>query len=105
MKSTRVYRNGISTMLFVLLVACSTIPTAYAEWSAALVPSLDETPASVAYVYLPVTLNRYATIQVARIVDGDTIYVRIDGEVSRLHYIGIDTPEEARSTMRRPAQS
>lgn len=31
--------------------------------------------------------------QVVKVVDGDTIDVEIDGEVHRLRYIGIDTPE------------
>jgi micrococcal nuclease len=32
--------------------------------------------------------------EVLRIIDGDTIQVRIDGETERVRYYGIDTPEE-----------
>jgi endonuclease YncB( thermonuclease family) len=32
---------------------------------------------------------------VTRVVDGDTVYVSIDGEEYRIRYIGIDTPELA----------
>lgn len=31
-----------------------------------------------------------------RVVDGDTIEVRVDGEVEDLRYIGIDTPESVK---------
>lgn len=34
--------------------------------------------------------------RVERVVDGDTIIVRIDGRSERLRYIGIDTPETVR---------
>ncbi len=33
------------------------------------------------------------TALVARVVDGDTIEARIDGEVEDVRYIGVDTPE------------
>lgn len=33
------------------------------------------------------------TAQVVRVVDGDTIVVRLDGREERVRYIGIDTPE------------
>jgi micrococcal nuclease len=34
-----------------------------------------------------------ATVPVTRVVDGDTIEVRLDGEIEDVRYIGIDTPE------------
>jgi micrococcal nuclease len=34
-----------------------------------------------------------AAAQVVRVVDGDTIEVRIDGELEDVRYIGVDTPE------------
>ncbi|MGI8631145.1 MAG: thermonuclease family protein [Solirubrobacterales bacterium] len=34
-----------------------------------------------------------ATAQVERVVDGDTIVVRLDGRRERVRYIGVDTPE------------
>lgn len=34
-----------------------------------------------------------ATVDVIRVVDGDTIVVEIDGRRERVRYIGIDTPE------------
>ena len=33
---------------------------------------------------------------VTRVVDGDTIHVRVDGRRERVRYIGVDTPESAR---------
>src|ERR1700753_395595 len=33
---------------------------------------------------------------VSRVVDGDTIVVRIDGREDRVRYIGIDTPESVK---------
>ncbi len=35
-------------------------------------------------------------VQVVSVVDGDTIRVRLDGEVTTVRYIGIDTPEPYR---------
>jgi micrococcal nuclease len=35
-------------------------------------------------------------VAVARVVDGDTIDVAIDGRVRRVRYIGVDTPERGR---------
>lgn len=34
-----------------------------------------------------------AHAQVTRVVDGDTIEVRLDGEIEDVRYIGVDTPE------------
>ena len=34
-----------------------------------------------------------ATVDVLRVIDGDTIVVEIDGRAERVRYIGIDTPE------------
>lgn len=34
-----------------------------------------------------------ASAEVVRVIDGDTIEVRIDGDLRRVRYIGIDTPE------------
>jgi micrococcal nuclease len=36
---------------------------------------------------------RSASAIVTRVVDGDTIEVRLDGEVEDVRYIGVDTPE------------
>jgi micrococcal nuclease len=36
---------------------------------------------------------RSAVAYVTRVVDGDTIEVRLDGEVEDVRYIGVDTPE------------
>jgi micrococcal nuclease len=34
--------------------------------------------------------------QVVRVVDGDTIRVRVDGHTERVRYIGVDTPESVK---------
>lgn len=36
---------------------------------------------------------RSATAYVTRVVDGDTVEVRLDGETEDVRYIGVDTPE------------
>ncbi|HYH52647.1 MAG TPA: thermonuclease family protein [Solirubrobacterales bacterium] len=36
---------------------------------------------------------RSAAAQVTRVVDGDTVEVRLDGETEDVRYIGVDTPE------------
>ena len=41
----------------------------------------------------PETLPRVAVAEVTRVVDGDTIEARIDGQVGDVRLIGIDTPE------------
>jgi micrococcal nuclease len=40
--------------------------------------------------------NRLGRAQVLRVVDGDTIRVRLDGRTERVRYIGIDTPESVK---------
>ena len=37
-----------------------------------------------------------STARVERVVDGDTILVRIDGRSERVRYIGVDTPESVK---------
>jgi len=39
------------------------------------------------------TVSARETASVARVIDGDTILVRIDGREERVRYIGVDTPE------------
>jgi micrococcal nuclease len=36
------------------------------------------------------------TARVVRVVDGDTIVVRLDGDEERVRYIGVDTPESVK---------
>jgi micrococcal nuclease len=38
----------------------------------------------------------FGTAQVLRVVDGDTISVRVGGHTERVRYIGIDTPESVK---------
>ena len=38
----------------------------------------------------------FGRAQVLRVVDGDTIRVRVDGHTERVRYIGIDTPESVK---------
>jgi micrococcal nuclease len=38
----------------------------------------------------------FGRAQVLRVVDGDTIRVRVDGRTERVRYIGIDTPESVK---------
>jgi micrococcal nuclease len=38
----------------------------------------------------------FGRAQVLRVVDGDTIAVRLDGRTERVRYIGIDTPESVK---------
>lgn len=40
-----------------------------------------------------------ATAQVTRVIDGDTIEVRLDGRTATIRYIGIDTPETRHPTV------
>jgi micrococcal nuclease len=41
---------------------------------------------------------------VTRVVDGDTIVVRVDGREERVRYIGVDAPELARADTGQPAE-
>jgi micrococcal nuclease len=40
------------------------------------------------------------TVRVERVVDGDTIVVRLDGRSEKLRYIGVDTPESVKPGVR-----
>jgi micrococcal nuclease len=41
----------------------------------------------------PVDVFATTTAEVVRVIDGDTIDVRLGGKIERVRYIGIDTPE------------
>lgn len=41
-----------------------------------------------------------STARVERVVDGDTIVVRLDGRTERVRYIGVDTPESVKPGVR-----
>jgi micrococcal nuclease len=44
--------------------------------------------------------GRAATVRVERVVDGDTIVVRVDGRAEKVRYIGVDTPESVKPGVR-----
>ena len=44
----------------------------------------------------PGSHTTFGRAQVLRVVDGDTIAVRLDGRTERVRYIGIDTPESVK---------
>jgi micrococcal nuclease len=44
--------------------------------------------------------GRSGTARVERVVDGDTIVVRLDGRSERVRYIGVDTPESVKPGVR-----
>ncbi len=78
-------RRLLFLILFALITACS-LPA-------------EPTSTSVDYPPLPDNLT---PARFARVVDGDTIIVRINGVQERVRLIGIDTPESA--DPRRPVQ-
>jgi len=41
-----------------------------------------------------------STVRVERVVDGDTIVVRLDGRAEKVRYIGVDTPESVKPGVR-----
>jgi micrococcal nuclease len=45
------------------------------------------------WLVLPVTAQSALEGAVIRIVDGDTIHVRVDGRLEKVRYIGVNTPE------------
>lgn len=71
---------GIAT-----LVGCA-LPAAPVPATSTPAPTWTETPA-------PSPTPERKLARVVRVVDGDTIIVRIDGHDYRLRYIGVDTPE------------
>ena len=62
---------------------------ALASLLAVVSPSLEPAPSPAAPYALPAELDG----TVGRIVDGDTIYVRLANGVEKVRYIGVDTPE------------
>lgn len=66
-------------------------PTEEPSATATIPPTATKTPSIPATATPPIANARPA--QVTRIVDGDTIYVLLDGVEERVRYIGIDTPE------------
>jgi micrococcal nuclease len=70
-------RSGGRGSVVLLLLAAAVLLRPWESWDELW---QDEPPRS-AYVY------------VSRVVDGDTIEVRLDGETEDVRYIGVDTPE------------
>jgi micrococcal nuclease len=50
----------------------------------------------LAFAFVLAGCGGAATARVERVVDGDTVVVRIDGRSERLRYIGVDTPESVK---------
>lgn len=46
------------------------------------------------------TVESLREVEVEEVIDGDTIDVRLDGIVTRIHYFGVDTPERGRGCYR-----
>lgn len=68
--------NHIGSVLLLLLVAVVLLR----PWESLDGPGRDEPPET-------------AVVPVTRVVDGDTVEVRLDGETEDVRYIGVDTPE------------
>lgn len=60
----------------------------------------------LAFAALLALLSQELSAPVTRVIDGDTIEIELDGEVERVRYIGIDTPEmnDGRGTVRELAE-
>ncbi|PDW02423.1 thermonuclease family protein [Candidatus Viridilinea mediisalina] len=69
-------RHALVTLTLLVLVACGK-------------SNVAPTP-PMAYPSMPTDLPR---AEMVRVVDGDTIQVRINGQLERVRLIGIDTPE------------
>jgi micrococcal nuclease len=66
-----------------------------------LLPWLVLTAAAAAFVFAQLRPGgaehgRTAAAVVTRVVDGDTVAVRVDGRLDKVRYIGIDTPESVK---------
>ena len=86
-------------MVAALLVGCGLPGSAFASppgpaFASPPGPASASPPGSPASVVDSVgPTGPTATVRVVRIVDGDTIVVRLDGHDRRLRYIGMNTPE------------
>jgi micrococcal nuclease len=85
MRHTRLTIVVLLTMLALLLTGCDvdTTATQPASTAAARTATSGLTPSTVGGT----------EAQVVRVVDGDTVIVRLNGREERLRYIGVDTPE------------
>lgn len=90
---------GLLLLVTLLMSACtsaSTTPSA-TTLSPANSPTMTVVPPTSASPIppspAPSTPMGLAPAEVVRVVDGDTIEVRIDGRQATLRYIGVDTPE------------
>jgi micrococcal nuclease len=80
-------------LLALLLAGCTFDPGAAAR------PTTAPAPLPAGYPPLPAGLPR---AEVLRVIDGDTIAVRLDGREERVRFIGINTPESV--DPRRPVE-
>jgi micrococcal nuclease len=91
--------GGLAVLL--LIMACSSPSVAVAPPDAPVVPAeqrASATPPAASYTPGPGAV----AAPVVRVVDGDTIVVRLDGRQQRVRYTGMNTPESV--DPRRPVQ-
>lgn len=68
-------------------------PVATATLPAATQPTALSATAAAAQTGIAPDATRLQSAEVARVIDGDTIEVRLGGTVERVRYYGVDTPE------------
>jgi len=83
--------------LALTLVACEPEPDPALPGTATFEPTQTPTSAPTA-TPTPLVVPSYPELvctwaEVAEVTDGDTLTVRIDGEIDRVRFIGVDTPE------------
>jgi micrococcal nuclease len=85
--------TGVVALVLLGLAGCdaSSGPTAATPSTPRSVAGPSATATAAESAFRPTGPTR--TAKVVRVVDGDTIVVRLDGRDERLRYIGMDTPE------------
>ena len=92
----RATRFDLSSILCLSLLSCSSV-----AWPT------GEAPARTAEIALPAAEHRAGAklsaseqVEVVKVVDGDTIDVKLDGKTQRIRYYGVDTPERGQHCFR-----
>jgi micrococcal nuclease len=85
--SRRLLALGLGLLCLVVSGACRPAPPAVAPGGTATASPAAGAPAATGSAF------GRETARVVRVVDGDTIVVRLNGREERVRYIGVDTPE------------
>ncbi len=92
-------RKYLFVLVILVLTLSSCAPSAIDDIESTFPTSPEQTQESESQTSQPEQSVNTIEAQVVRVIDGDTIEVNIGGQIYKVRYIGIDTPETVHPTI------